>query len=154
MQRIFYYLSMSLIQKLTHRMTYQWGPSPDLGWSRSAPWDQKKMVMICVPNMVKFMTTWRDCEMKISPAISVNKKCHSHQWFLASKCNWGISKLTSRVCCHPPRWLLRSWGSTRSSHLPLLKVNKETGLFQVAEVLMKGTSPASPETCIFPNREC
>ena len=41
-----------------------------------------------------------------------------------------------------------------SSHLPLLKVNKETGLLQVAEVLMKGTSPASPETCIFPNREC
>ena len=31
---------------------------------------------------------------------------------------------------HPPWWLLRSWGSTRGSHLPqlpLLKVNKETG---------------------------
>ena len=26
------------------------------------------------------------CEMKIFPAISVDKKCHSHQCFLASKC--------------------------------------------------------------------
>ena len=28
----------------------------------------------------------------------------------------------------PPRWLLRSWGDARSSHLPLPKMNKETGL--------------------------
>ena len=28
----------------------------------------------------------------------------------------------------PPLWLLRSWGNASSSHLPLPKVNKETGL--------------------------
>ena len=30
------------------------------------------------------------CEIKISPDILINKKCHSHQWFLASKCEWGL----------------------------------------------------------------
>ena len=50
------------------------------------------------------------CEMKISPAILISKKCHSHQWFLASKCEWGLPKLQSTGCCRPPPWLLRSWG--------------------------------------------
>ena len=66
-------------------------------------------------------------EMKISPAISTNEKCHSYQHSLASKCEWGIPKLWSSRCHHPPWWLLRSWGNARSSHLPLLKLNKETG---------------------------
>ena len=30
--------------------------------------------------------TIQTCEMKISPAKPINKECHSHQWFLASKC--------------------------------------------------------------------
>ena len=60
------------------------------------------------------------CEMKISPAILISKKCHSHQWFLASKCEWGLPKLWSSGCCHPPWWQLRSWGNARG------KVNKET----------------------------
>ena len=59
--------------------------------------------------------------MKISPAISINKKCHSHQWFLAFKCEGGPPKLGSSGCCHPHLWLLRSWGDVRS------KVSKETG---------------------------
>ena len=62
------------------------------------------------------------CEMKISPAILINRKCHSHQWFLASKCEWELPKLWSCGCCHPPQWLMRSWGYARS------KVNKETRL--------------------------
>ena len=61
-------------------------------------------------------------EMKISLAILLNKKCNSHQQLLASKCEWGFPKLLSRGCCHPPKWLQRSWGNARS------KVNKETGL--------------------------
>ena len=40
------------------------------------------------------------CEMKISPAILINKKCHSHQWFLVSKCELGLPKLWSSKCCH------------------------------------------------------
>ena len=60
--------------------------------------------------------------MKISPAILLNKKCHSHGQFLASKCEWEFPKLQSRGCCHPPKWLQRSWGNMRS------KANKETGL--------------------------
>ena len=50
---------------------------------------------------------------------------HSHQRFLASKCERGLPKLRFSICCHHLRWLLRSWGNARSSHLPLLKVNKE-----------------------------
>ena len=61
-------------------------------------------------------------EMKISPAISINKECHSQQWFLASRCQRGLPKLRSSRCCHSTGWLPRSWGNARS------KVNKETGL--------------------------
>ena len=63
------------------------------------------------------------CERKIFPAIPINKKCHSHQQFLASQCEWGFPKHWSSRC-HPPsqQWLLRTWGNARS------KVNKETRL--------------------------
>ena len=61
------------------------------------------------------------CEMKISPAVSINKKCHSLQRFLASKCEWGLSKLQSSSCHQRPQRLLRSWGNART------KVKKETG---------------------------
>ena len=61
------------------------------------------------------------CE-KISPAILINKKCHSHQWFLASKCEWWLPNLRSGRCYHPLQWLLRSWGIarrwTRKQHWP------------------------------------
>ena len=60
--------------------------------------------------------------MKISLAISINKKCHGHQWFLASKCEWGLPKLWYSRCCHPLRSLQRSWGNARS------KAKEETGL--------------------------
>ena len=55
-------------------------------------------------------------------AISINKKSHSHQRFLVSKCEWDLPKLWSSRCRHPPWWLLRSRGNARS------KVSKETGL--------------------------
>ena len=54
--------------------------------------------------------------MTISPVISINKKCHSHQWRLASKCEWGLPKLRSSGCCHPQQWLLRSWGNAAICH--------------------------------------
>ena len=41
------------------------------------------------------------CEMKIFPAILINKKCNSHQRFLASQCEWGLPKQPSSGCCHP-----------------------------------------------------
>ena len=71
--------------------------------------------------------------MKISPAISINKKCHSLQQFLASKCEWGFPKLWSNRCCHFPPLPRQGkcWGTrgrnARNSHLPLLKLNKEIG---------------------------
>ena len=43
---------------------------------------------------------WCNCKMKISPAISINKKCHSHQWFRAPKCECCclVSKLCLTLC--------------------------------------------------------
>ena len=41
------------------------------------------------------------CEMKISPTILINRKCHSHQLFLASECQWVLPKLQSSRCCLP-----------------------------------------------------
>ena len=38
--------------------------------------------------------------MKLSPAISINKKYHSHKWCLASKSEWWLPKLRSNRCCH------------------------------------------------------
>ena len=68
--------------------------------------------------------------MKTCLAISINKKWHSHQRFLASKCEWGLPDLQSNRCHCSPWWSLRSSEGERSSHLghlPLLKLNKGTG---------------------------
>ena len=59
-------------------------------------------------------------EMEISPAFSTNKKCHSHQWFMASKSEWSLPKLYP----HPtPWWLLRSgrwgWGVAQGRKQPI-----------------------------------
>ena len=43
------------------------------------------------------------CEMKISAVILINKKRHSHQWFLASKCQqWGLPHKSKQVLYDPP----------------------------------------------------
>ena len=87
---------------------------------------------------------WRnETEMKISPSILINEKYHSHPWFLVSKYESGFLKLWSSRCCHPPWWLLRSWGAARSNCLPLLKMNKETGLAPESWVDMKGMNSES-----------
>ena len=55
----------------------------------------------------------------------------------ASEHEWGLPKLWSNRCCHPPWWLLMSWGKARSSHLPLLKLNKETRFGPILECEVK-----------------
>ena len=68
-------------------------------------------------------------QMKISPAISINKKCHSHWQLLAFKCWVRTPKTVIQGMLPPPAWwLLRSWENARSSRLPLLKMNREPGL--------------------------
>ena len=71
------------------------------------------------------------CGMRISPDISINKKCHSQQGFLAFKCECGLTKVGSSRWLQPLQWLLRSWGNARISHLPhchsLRWTRKETG---------------------------
>ena len=74
------------------------------------------------------------CEMKISPAISVNKKYDSHQQFLASKCEWGLPKLWPRGCCHSPWWLLRSWEKQEAAICCSLRWTKKQGWPQIAEL--------------------
>ena len=64
--------------------------------------------------------------MKISPVI-LNKKCHSRQQFLASKCEWGLPKLIQWML-PLPMVTAPERGDARSCHLPLLKVNKKTRL--------------------------
>ena len=48
--------------------------------------------------------------MKIYPAISINKKCHNHRQFLASKCEWGLPKLGA--------YERNEFREPRSLHLP------------------------------------
>ena len=50
-------------------------------------------------------------------------------------------------------YLKKGW-KAGSSCLLLLKVNRETGLPQIAELRMEGLNPVSPEACIFPEAEC
>ena len=47
--------------------------------------------------------------MKMSPAISIIKNCHSHQWFLVSKHERELLKLWSSGCRHPPWIIADSW---------------------------------------------
>ena len=44
-------------------------------------------------------------------------------------------------------------GNARSSHLPLLKVNREPALPQIAELHVEGLNPVIPEACIFSHIE-
>ena len=63
--------------------------------------------------------------MKIPPALSINKKYHSHQQFLGSKCEGGLPPLWSSRCCHPPPHG-DCWGAVGGNARS--KVNTETGL--------------------------
>ena len=58
-------------------------------------------------------TELRMCEMKISPAILVNKKWHSHQQFLASKCEWGLPKLQSQWILPTPMGIAEELGECK-----------------------------------------
>ena len=133
---------MGLIQKLTLRVTFQWGHSLDLGWTPKFPGIQKK-VMKCLANVVEFMTMGKDSEMKISPVILINKTCHSHHWFLASKCDWGFSKLQSRGCCHPPppppKQDCRGAGGMQEA-----RWTRKQDWLQTAEVHLRGRNSISP----------
>ena len=45
-----------------------------------------------------FFTLWNE-----NISCHINKqKCHSHQRYLASNCEWGLPKLRSRGCSHTP----------------------------------------------------
>ena len=79
---------------------------------------------------------------KTFPAVWINKKCHSHLLFLASKCEWGLLKLWSWGCCYPPWWLLRSWG--------MWEIKTTRCWPQTAEMLKEGVTSIIPDSCIFP----
>ena len=93
----------------------------------------------CVKILGKIQRPLRDwgCEMKICPAILINKKCHRHQRSLASKCEYELPKLRSPGCFQsphqppPPQWLLRSWGHEKS------KMNKKMGWPQIVRYIWK-----------------
>ena len=86
--------------------------------------------------------------MKISPAISVNKKFTAISDFWPPNGKEGSQNWDPVDAATPTLWLPRSWGDGGS------KVNKEIGLAQVAEVHMKEMNSVSPEACIFPNTDC
>ena len=87
------------------------------------------------------------CEMKLSPAILINKKCHSHHWFLISKYEWGLPKLWSRGCCYPHS---DCWGA---GGIQKARWARKQDWPKIAEVHMKGMSSVSPEAFIFPDIE-
>ena len=78
-------------------------------------------------------SVWKWCfhsfiPLNIKTLWNKNISCHINQQemsqppAISSKCEGGPPKLQSSRSCHPPEWLLRSWGNARS------KVNKGTGL--------------------------
>ena len=83
--------------------------------------------------------------MKISPAILINKKCHSHQWFLASKCEWGLQKLIQRMLPLPQSDWCRAGGNARS------RGNEETGLAPDSWGAMTGMNSVSSEAKAMTN---
>ena len=104
-----------------------------------AIWGAVSQAIVLILPPIKL--NWR--EMKISPAISINKKSHSHQRFPASRCEWGLPKWNTVPVIQmlPSSTVIAEelgdggggWGVgyARSSHLPhlplLLKMNQETG---------------------------
>ena len=57
-------------------------------------------------------------ETKVSPAVLINKNCHSHQWLLASRCNEGSQTVV--------QWMLRPrqedcWGAGRMQSNKVIK---------------------------------
>ena len=91
------------------------------------------------------------CERKIFPAISISKKCHSHQWFLASKCVWGLPKLWSRGCCHL-YW--DCWGAGRTQAPAICRslrwIRRQDLVPRQLRRIFIGINSMSPEACIFP----
>ena len=85
-------------------------------------------------------------EMKISSTILINKKCHSHQQFLASKCDWGLPKLWFSNWCHP----LHSdcWGAGGMNTGS--KVTRKQDWPQIAEVPVKGVNFSQPRGLHLP----
>lgn len=71
------------------------------------------------------------CEMKISPAMLINKKCHSHQRVLTSNVN-EVSQNFDPADATIPHMTAESWRMQES------KVNKETGLVWMAGCLWRG----------------
>ena len=62
-------------------------------------------LLSCITESSRFETWWEKvscCEKKMSPAISIHKKCHIHQWFLGSRCERGLPKLWSNRWGHHP----------------------------------------------------
>ena len=73
------------------------------GTASLQPW--REGLLSYITESSRFETWWEKvscCENKMSPAISINKKCHIHQQFLASRCERGLPKLWSSWWCHPP----------------------------------------------------
>ena len=116
----------------------------------------------------------RHFQMKISTAKPINKKCHSHQRFLASKCECGLPKLNPAdaatrhgdplaMVIHPPWWSTRHgdcWGAGGAQGAAIchschcLRWTRRQDLAQIAEVHMKTMNSVSPEAWIFPYRQC
>ena len=80
-----------------------------------------------------------NCEMKISPAISINRERHSHQQFLTSRCEMRAPKTVIQRMMPPPNVIAAELGQCK----------KKEDWPQRAEVHMKGMDSVSPEACIF-----
>ena len=106
--------------------------------------------MKCLPNMVDFMTIGKDCEMKVSLARSRNKKCHSHQQFLASKCEWRFSKLGSRGCGFDCCKKNPQGGCWCTGEMQEVRWTRKQNGLQITEIHVKGISSVQPRDLHLP----
>ena len=81
--------------------------TPELNWGLlHYRWILYQLTGLCFLESVS-------CEKEIPPAILINKTCHSHQRFLASKCERELPKLYSNGCYPPARVIAEERGECK-----------------------------------------
>ena len=93
----------------------------------------------------------KNCEVKISPAILINKKINIKQDVTAISGFWPPNVNEGSPHCNP---LDSATPELIAEELGECKQQVKQDWPQIAEVHMKEMNSVSPEACIFPYKEC